>query len=306
MTTKHSTNNDQFFRRFFDTLYQFEFSHVLETWQDIPRRTRWFLATSLTFMVLVWIIIQFISNATTLVDNANMPKLEERLNAPYELNTRNLPILGITQYLTPIQVGYTPATIDISNINPAYGCMVNGGGELCIETVEPTYNEAWQFTDPNVESFAEQMITYQTELEAYQIAFARAEALIIEQAMADALEGQPEGTTINIEDLVLPEVVTDIAEPVMPQMNTLPEIRVAITQFDSSATAHNAIETLFNTSRTVGNIGNYVLVRDVEVNYYYSVDDGWQSFTWAHENWVYTVSSPSSETMESVIETFPY
>lgn len=311
-TNQSDYHDEQFFRRFFDTLYDFRWQDVVAYWQDIPRRTRWIGITSLATLILVWVSLQLLSGVMAMAREAAMPSLEERMASPYALEMRLPPQLGVTQFITPAQAGYSATAFEATDTNLAYACMIYGAGEACNEgQLYPytTYHEAYYFVDVNTAIFQEQIDMYEAQLALYQTAYAEEEARLIEVAMADALaQAEIAGTeiVINPDDLEIPPVVIDMVEPIMPDVDLLPEIRVVMMQFDTDASAQVAIETLFDTSRSVGNVGNFVLSPDMPVNYYYGISDGWRSFTWAHDNWVYTVSSTSYTTMETVVENFPY
>jgi len=311
-TNQTDYHDEQFFRKFFDRFYDFRWQDVVAYWQDIPRRTRWIFITSLATLVLMWISLQLISGVMAMSREAAIPSLQERMASPYALEMRLLPQLGVTQFIMPVQVGYNATAFEASDANPAYACMIYGAGEACNEEqLYPytTYHEAYYFADVNTAIFQEQIDAYEAQLALYETAYAEEEARLVEIAMAEALvQAESTGTeiVINPDDLEIPPVVIDMVEPMMSDVDLLPEIRIVMMQFDTDASAHAAIDTLFDTSRSVGNVGNFVLSPDMPVNYYYGIDDGWRSFTWARDNWVYTVSSTSYTTMETVVGNFPY
>jgi hypothetical protein len=83
-------------------------------------------------------------------------------------------------------------------------------------------------------------------------------------------------------------------------------VTVSTAHFETAEVAKDAALNLFMYSRSIGRIGNYVLVPSRSVDYYYSSTRDQFSFTWSSGPWVYTASSTSLDYLEQVIMAFPY
>jgi hypothetical protein len=81
-----------------------------------------------------------------------------------------------------------------------------------------------------------------------------------------------------------------------------PAFRVQALQFDTPTRAQNALYALFDTDRETGPIGNYVLSPSFDVRYYYSYRTGSVEFVWASGSYIYTVSAPTWNTVNGVMD----
>lgn len=81
---------------------------------------------------------------------------------------------------------------------------------------------------------------------------------------------------------------------------------VVVAEFPRSVDAAWAVKQLFYRARKIGNTGNFALDNIIEYNYAFSQIDGVYTLVWSHDNWVYSVSSFSTEDIDRMMQVFPY
>jgi hypothetical protein len=76
--------------------------------------------------------------------------------------------------------------------------------------------------------------------------------------------------------------------------------------FASVEDAQAALDQLFTFARIIGVTGNYAIVENRSVDYFYSSSRDNFYFTWTNGTWVYTVNSASINTLDAFMTNFAY
>ena len=83
---------------------------------------------------------------------------------------------------------------------------------------------------------------------------------------------------------------------------------VAVSQYATEDAAQRSMVDMLHYARAQGEVGNFaVLNSGGPVDYFYSATrSGWYSLTWAHDRWIFTISTSSFKDLETAVLNFPY
>jgi hypothetical protein len=238
--TRH---DDQFLRRAFDTAYDFELEDVKRGFQRIPRRTRWLTLSAFAFLVLVWVILQFVAVGLDAVERRNAPTAADHLVAPYGLAES---ALVADANALPALDGYSAEMIGLDTVNTLVTCMAQP--DLCPAPADAEAN-----------------------------------------ASGDSATIEPAPLAVNSAAVNYTDAIGSVH-------------RLVTLDFASPDDTDRALGLLFNHSREIGSIGNYVLSSSQPVRYYYSAVDGLVNFTWAEGDSLHILSSSSWRQLEDFME----
>lgn len=76
-------------------------------------------------------------------------------------------------------------------------------------------------------------------------------------------------------------------------------------KYPTDEDASTVIDSAFHYARRIGRIGNFALTNMNDVDYFYSVTRAASSFTWMNHNWVISVSADEFETIDAFMTAFP-
>jgi hypothetical protein len=88
--------------------------------------------------------------------------------------------------------------------------------------------------------------------------------------------------------------------------NNGPAFNVVAAEFPTPVAAGWAVKQLFYRARFIGFTGDFALDDIIEYNYFFSQIDGVYTLAWSHDNWVYSISSTSSDQIDTIIKVFPF
>ncbi|RMG81753.1 MAG: hypothetical protein D6712_15760, partial [Chloroflexi bacterium] len=132
-------------------------------------------------------------------------------------------------------------------------------------------------------------------------------------ALSAALEAQENAvatsevtTEATSEDAAAQDPVAEATAQLEALLANYKQVEVALAQFESEADALTAIRFLFDRADDMGTVGNFVLLEDRAVNYFYAHTASGITFTWTNGPWLYIVMAPNFDTMESAVIAFPY
>ncbi|HLV35155.1 MAG TPA: hypothetical protein VKY59_08590 [Spirillospora sp.] len=80
---------------------------------------------------------------------------------------------------------------------------------------------------------------------------------------------------------------------------------VVVAEYPDHDTATRAVKQVFQYARTIGSTGNFSL-GPIEYDYAFSHADSLYTFTWSHENWVYSITTDNFAELENLVKVFPY
>jgi len=129
-----------------------------------------------------------------------------------------------------------------------------------------------------------------------------------EQAADAAAGGATDDGSAAMREALAAELTAEIEEEGLElDLNAgTADVRIMAVNYLTEGDAYDAIYTLFDHSRRIGRIGNYVLVDTQPVNYYYAYSRGRAAFVWSHGTWVFWVSADTLASVEDVVKGFPY
>lgn len=80
---------------------------------------------------------------------------------------------------------------------------------------------------------------------------------------------------------------------------------VVAAEFASHEESTSVVSSLYQYGRSIGRTGNFSL-GTIEYDYFFHFADDLYSFSWSHENWVYSISSASFADLDELLKVFPY
>lgn len=247
----------------YDLLDALQPARLRRNWQRLDRRTRWMLVMSGASLVLVWVALSVTSMMIRHVQATSGDFLFEALRAPYELETRLLPLQPLDE-----------ASILAASV---------GDYVLQLETVQtsrPATTEAAARPDAAVDVQAVPAVASQMVLGQCLLAVPESDTPCAShpgQYLTSGTYAKADGTVI----------------------------QAAAASFASTDEARQVTKDVHRYASQVGVMGNYVLGISA-VDYFYSSSYGVYTFTWSHENWVYSLSSTSFDALENLLAVFPY
>jgi hypothetical protein len=81
--------------------------------------------------------------------------------------------------------------------------------------------------------------------------------------------------------------------------------QVVVAEYPDHDRATQAVKQIFGYARTIGRTGNFSL-GPIEYDYVFNHADDLYTFTWSHENWVFSISAENFIELENLVKTFPY
>lgn len=122
MARPSTQSDDQFLRRAFDAVYDFDIRDVTDRWNKIDRRIRWYMFSAIGVLMLVIVVTQLGKGVATAIHNANLPEAYELLQAPYDLGEN---LIQLDTAALPMWETFTQTPVELTNLNPEVACMVD-------------------------------------------------------------------------------------------------------------------------------------------------------------------------------------
>lgn len=327
---KYKTDNT--LRKAFDAAYATP-DTVVSTYSRLPKRL---LIVAISTLALLVALALLTSRTLTVLEEGKQPPLITRLVAPYDLSARYLPSIdtsliaarpipfidtayfveerdylasissepvtrenimdvilpGVRQdffLILPMMDGYDRSFIYSTSVHPATNCIV--------ENYRDTYVTEFVCEPGPISQFIE-TADYLYELPAP----------VVEQPapVAVAAETTPEAeSTVEPTPEPTPDPTAYLAD-LTPVPTNHKYVRVVAAQYETVQDAKTAIKMVFNDSRMTSVMGNFAMLQELDVNYFYGYENGWYVFTWSHDRWVYSVSSEDFLKLEDMIKRLPF
>lgn len=279
MATHHKADSA---RSFFDAVWSINPQAIIDTFAKIDVRIRLLLIFIFIVAALSIAGNKLVGWGLDYVAEQNQPTLSERLSAPYSLEMRG-----------------TPSFEQQSTI------------------LEATIVENFSLVAPS-QTIAEVAAELEAAREAAEAA--AAEAAANGEADAEVVEEEVVAVAIRPAECLQFALLKDVdvvhnctlsQQPKYFEVGTFQRggnapVEVAISNFTNANVARSVAQDLYSYTDTVGAIGNYVIVNSQPVNYFYSTTNSKISFTWSHENWVYTMTSDNIDEILALARDFPY
>ncbi len=233
-------------------------------------RTRWLIIITSATLILLWVTISLASGLAQHIRATSGPFLLDALQAPYSMTERTVPAADVTQ------ITMLPMEIEDYILNL-----------LTVETFIPGVT-------PVVEAAAEIADGSAAEV-------APAEQYLLAECLLSAADFDPLAET-NTGCLPFPVAYLTSG---LYEGGASP-IHLVAAQFDPvEVLTGNVMKSLKSQAERIGRMGNYVIGVGT-VDFFYSSTPDLYSITWAHDGWVYTISTPDMNQLEKMLEAFPY
>lgn len=307
---KYKTDNS--LRKAFDAAYATP-DVVKDTYSRLPKRL---LVIVLSTMVLLVALFQITTNTLQKLDEGKQPPLVTRLVAPYDLSNRYLPSVDTSMIAArPIPL------IDVEWFVEERDYQLSISAEpvtrdSILRIVLPNVDQGFFLILPMIEGYERNFIhstavhpSVNCLLENYRDTY-MVEFFCEEGPVSQFIETADYFYTVPV--VVTAETTAEATdEPdVEPALQPIPAnqnyARVVAAQYETVIDAKSAIRLMFNDSRAKGNIGNFAMLQDLDVNYFYAYHNGWYVFGWSHDRWVFTVSAQDFLKLEDIIAKLPF
>lgn len=331
---KYKTDNT--LRKAFDTAYAAP-DTVKNTYSRLPKRL---LIVVISTLVLLVALAFLTSRTLNTLEEGKQPPLITRLVAPYDLSTRYLPSIDTSLIASrPIPVIDTDFFIEQRDYLASISSETVTRDSI-MDIILPGVRQDFFLILPILEGYDRNFIytidshpatnciienyrdTYVTEFacEAGPVSqFIETADYLYELPAPPVVEQQPAvvavvaETTLEAESTAEP---TPTPEPTvdpnayLADLTPVPAnhqyVRVVAAQYETIEDAKIAIKMVFNDSRKTSVMGNFAMLQELDVNYFYGYENGWYVFTWAHDSWVYSVSSQDFLQLEDMITRLPF
>ncbi len=273
---------EQFLRKAFDAAYEITPENVAKVYQRIPKRTRWMVVTTIAAFFLAVIMIKLGQVGAEQIEWAMRPSLSERLNAPYDRAEKPAPVIDDS-----LMVVFVPSEEDvIAETDVVAGEAVVESDVSAAEAAAVEEEPAVFYVLPEVNGYTRDRVTAETVVHPTLNCFFE----------VDSQTGTGCGMSFAYGFLEAADYMGDNGSPV----------RVTIAAYHSEWAADRSIVELYRHSRSIGSVGNYQMMATMPTNYYFAQKDGWTTFFWAKENWVFTISARSAARIDAFVNKFPY
>jgi len=297
MSTHPYTNpNDHVLRRFFDVLYEITPTNLQRVVENTPKRVRWMIVSTIAGLVLAVVLLQFLNMGIEAVEVANRPSMAERLEAPYGLSTRIVPVITVTEALRerkiPI-VDQVSAAVDAeAAIDAAWAVAAEYGEHINEDWVRanfvPIVDYSYFFILPEFQGYTRSYI--RNDLTAHPTIDC---IVSMNPRTGDCgLTAQP--TFVEAADYF----------GVVDADGVRPHARMTAVQYTDAETARQVLRTLSYHADDAGVLGNYAMGDTQVVSYMQGQTINRRIFAWANQNWVYMISSQDMAQIESMIGNF--
>ncbi|GAB4512333.1 MAG: hypothetical protein OHK0046_11680 [Anaerolineae bacterium] len=312
----HHTD-EQFLRRFFDTLYQITPENIQKFLRSISRRTRWTIAISLATLVLIVVALQLTQVAVKAIEKANLPPLMNRLSAPYTLAARATPSVLLINSDLPVPVVDTEAFYEAYSplletaqaqaqqmAEAAYAAALNS------QSAESTETLSLEMFMPTIDTIA---LKAQAMVEADPYYFNVLPTIngTLRSHIFDQLSTHPAMACLLVVDMEnMPDcglsytpVYTEAADYTFADDSVM---RIAAWRYGDETDAFDAFAEWQRYNGQVGRLGNYAVVAEQPASYFYSAGNGWQMFSWQHGAWTFAITARSFAQVDEISAAFPY
>lgn len=323
----HSTGDkrdDQVLRKFFDAVYEVTPDNVSSVYNRIPKRTKWMMVSMIAATVLVLILFQLSRVAVDAIQWANRTPLAVRLVAPYDVHLRAVPALDTALYPDREIRVVDSAALELERVAAVEAAraalpVVEPVAEVVADTEVAAEPPTEGVVEPAVEAVAEVPTIDEAAIRASIQPEVDASYFLVLPSLLDLNRTYIyDNRTVHpaVGCVVVVEPAEELPcglthEPVFVEAADYTNannqtVRVAAVRYEEAAHAQDAIWELFNYSRTQGSLSNYALTLTQPVGYFYASARGWRTFTWIHNDWVFSVSARSMAEVESVVQSLPF
>ena len=274
--------DSQFLRQAFDAVYR-EVDHIQHIETDKVKRT---LASN-TYVLKLSFFVIVVASLLALIMFAlqglyghivwqNRPTFEERLTAPYNLESQLPPyLLSAVKVDAEVEglINFATANIENypSNEQPKASQLLSQVVKL--QSIVPS----------NIGDFVLQWDRTQPTLLAQCLLY------------TGAVEDGTCNTAYTAE-------FVEAANFIDRDGNKL---SLVMTKFADSSQASSTIKSMNTYARNIGRMGNFAFTELLNVDYFYSATRGATSFTWLNDNWVMSISAENIETIDHFMAVFP-
>ncbi len=247
--------------------------HLLHAFNRIERRKRWAIIISIASIVLLWSLWTLTTTLMRQVRSNSGAFLMDALQAPYNMVDRQTPTVSAA-YMTILPLQTDVLLLDVASVEtfvPGVTPKVEPATEASEDAAAPTI--ASQLESDLLGNCLWSAGDYNPNVKE-QLACLKLPAAYL----TNGLYNNAGGAAIHV-----------VAAQFKPEMATTQEVMTALKAVADS----------------IGRTGNYVIGVGA-VSYFYSSTPDLYSFTWSHNDWVYSIASPDMGQLEKAVKGFAY